>query len=95
MAAKARESISPPTPTSLRGVRDGGKWFDTSDFSLPALGYIASASRYVFRGPGQNQWDLSAYKTVVIRDKASVLIRGEFYHAFNHTQWSDISASRN
>jgi hypothetical protein len=62
-------------------------------FSLPALGYIGSASRDVFRGPGQNQWDLAAFKNFVIREKATFQFRGEFYNAFNHAQWSGINTS--
>ena len=80
-------------PNLPRGTRNGTQWFDTSVFSLPAAGYIGSASRYVFRGPGQNQWDLSAFKNFVFRDRASVQFRGELYNAFNHTQWSGINAS--
>jgi len=76
-----------------RGTRNGSKWFDTSVFSLPAAGYIGSASRYVFRGPGPNQWDLSAFKEIAIHEKVKVELRGEFYNAFNHTQWSGINAS--
>jgi hypothetical protein len=80
-------------PNLPRGTRNGTQWFDKSVFSLPALGYIGSASRYVFRGPGQNQWDLSVFKNVVMRERASLQFRGEFYNAFNHTQWSGINAS--
>jgi hypothetical protein len=80
-------------PNLPRGTRNGTQWFDKSVFSLPALGYIGSASRYVFRGPGQNQWDLSVFKNVMMRERASLQFRGEFYNAFNHTQWSGINAS--
>jgi hypothetical protein len=80
-------------PNLPRGTRNGTQWFDKSVFSLPALGYIGSASRYVFRGPGQNQWDLSVFKNIVMRERASLQFRGEFYNAFNHTQWSGINAS--
>jgi len=62
-------------------------------FSLPPLGYIGSASRYPYRGPGQNQWDLSVFKKFAIRERAKVDLRGEFYNAFNHVQWSGINAS--
>jgi hypothetical protein len=64
------------------------EWFNTSVFSLPALGYIGSASRYPYRGPGQNQWGLSAFRKFSFRDRAKVDVRGEFYNAFNFTQWS-------
>ena len=69
------------------------QWFNTSVFSVPPLGYIGSAGRDVFRGPGQNQWDLSAFKRFVFRERASVELRGEFYNAFNHAQWSSINAA--
>jgi hypothetical protein len=62
-------------------------------FSLPPLGYIGSASRYPYRGPGQNQWDLSVFKKFSYRERAKAELRGEFYNAFNHTQWSGINAS--
>jgi hypothetical protein len=80
-------------PNLPRGTRNGQEWFDKSVFSLPAAGYIGSASRYVYRGPGQNQWDLSAFKNIVVRERLSFQLRGEFYNAFNHTQWSGINAS--
>lgn len=80
-------------PNLPRGTRNGSQWFDKSVFSLPALGYIGNASRYVYRGPGQNQWDLSAFKEIVIREKATIQLRGELYNALNHTQWGGINAS--
>jgi hypothetical protein len=33
------------------------------------------------------------FKNVVMRERASLQFRGEFYNAFNHTQWSGINAS--
>jgi Carboxypeptidase regulatory-like domain len=80
-------------PNLPRGTRNGNEWFDTSVFSLPPLGYIGSASRYPYRGPGQNQWDLSVFKNFSYRERAKAQLRGEFYNAFNHTQWSGINAS--
>jgi hypothetical protein len=75
------------------GNRNQYEWFNTSVFSAPPLGYIGSAARDVFRGPGQNQWDLSVFKRFVVREKASLELRGEFYNAFNHAQWSSINTS--
>jgi len=75
------------------GVRNQYQWFNTSVFSVPALGYIGNAGRDVFRGPGQNQWDLSAFKDFAIREKAKIELRGEFYNAFNHAQWSSINTA--
>jgi hypothetical protein len=69
------------------------RWFDPTVFSQPALGYIGSAGRDVFRGPGQNQWDLSVFKNVRIHERGQIQIRGEFYNAFNHAQWSGVNTS--
>ena len=52
----------------------------------------SEAPPHVYRGPGQNQWDLSVFKNVVMRERASLQFRGEFYNAFNHTQWSGINS---
>jgi Carboxypeptidase regulatory-like domain len=75
------------------GTRNGSQFFNTSVFSLPSLGYIGNAPRDVYRGPGQNQWDLSAFKNFSIRERTSVQLRGEFYNALNHTQWSAINSA--
>jgi hypothetical protein len=69
------------------------RWFNPTVFGEPALGYIGSAGRDVFRGPGQNQWDLSAFRNVSIREKLTFQLRGEFYNAFNHPQWSGVNTA--
>jgi len=48
------------------GTRNGDKFFDPTVFSAPAVGYIGSAPRQVYRGPGQNQWDLATFKDFAI-----------------------------
>lgn len=75
------------------GVRSASEFFNTSVFAQPALGYIGNAARDVFRGPGQNEWDLSAFKNFVVRERTQFQIRGEFYNAFNHTQFSTINTA--
>ena len=75
------------------GTRNGNQFFNTGVFSVPPLGYIGNAPRDVFRGPGQNQWDLATFKNFVIREKTTLQLRGEFYNAFNHVQWSTINTA--
>jgi hypothetical protein len=82
-------------PQLAYGVRNGNQFFNTSVFALPPLGYIGNASRDVYRGPGQNQWDLAAFKNFVIREKVTFQLRSEFYNAFNHVQWSTINSAAN
>ena len=76
-----------------RGTRNQYQWFNTSVFSQPALGYIGSAARNSFRGPGQNQWDLSGFKNITVKERLTVQVRGEFYNAFNHAQWATINTA--
>jgi hypothetical protein len=75
------------------GTRNGNEFFNTSVFSLPPLGYIGNAGRDVYRGPGQNQWDLATFKNFVIRERTSLQLRTEFFNAFNHPQWSTINSA--
>ena len=51
------------------GTRNGSQFFNTSVFSLPALGYIGNAPGMYSGVPGQNQWDLSAFKNFPIRER--------------------------
>lgn len=76
------------------GDRNGNRFFNTSVFSEPALGYIGSAGRVVFRGPGQNQFDLATFKDfAIVRERVKLQLRGEFYNAFNHTQFSSVDTT--
>jgi hypothetical protein len=75
------------------GDRNGARFFNTSVFSAPALGYIGNAPRDVFRGPGQNQFDLAAFKDFTLYESFKIQFRGEFYNAFNHTQFSGVDTA--
>ncbi|MEA2874383.1 MAG: hypothetical protein QOH67_4365 [Hyphomicrobiales bacterium] len=75
------------------GDRNGNRFFDTSLFAPPPLGYIGNAGRVVFRGPGQNQWDLATFKDFTLHENFKFQLRGEFYNAFNHTQWSGVDTT--
>lgn len=76
------------------GTRNGSRFFDTSVFSAPGIGDIGNASRQVIRGPGQNQFDLAAFKDFnMVRERVKLQVRGEFYNAFNHTQWSSLDTT--
>jgi hypothetical protein len=69
------------------------RWFDTSMFRRPLLnerGSGAAATRDAIRGPGTNNWDLTFFKNVPVREKVSFQVRWEMYNAFNHTQFSDL-----
>ncbi len=52
-------------------------------------------TRDAFRGPATNNWDLSFFKNVRIKERYAVQLRWEMYNAFNHGQFGQITAARN
>ena len=62
--------------------------FRTDVFAPPVKGTWGNSARYILRGPGVNNWDLSAIKDFPIREQIRLQFRGEAYNAFNHPQFS-------
>lgn len=75
------------------GDRSLLRYFDTSVFAMPAIGTPGNAPRDVVRGPGTNNFDMTIFKNIPIRDRASLQLRFEAYNAFNHTQFSGMNTT--
>ncbi len=67
--------------------RDGRSYFNTSLFSVPALGDPGNARRRFFSGPGIDNYDMSLQKSVNLRQSRSIVLRIETFNAFNHAQF--------
>ncbi|MFN7649903.1 MAG: carboxypeptidase regulatory-like domain-containing protein [Acidobacteriota bacterium] len=80
-------------PTLARADRTFARWFNTGVVALPAVGTIGNAARTNIRLPGINNWDLTAYKNLRVRDRFTTQLRAEFYNAFNHTQYSGVDTT--
>ena len=80
-------------PSLSRGQRSFDRWFDTSVAALPATGTVGNAARTNIRLPGINNWDLTAYKNFRFKERVNAQLRGEFYNAFNHTQYSNADTT--
>jgi hypothetical protein len=75
-------------PLKLNGnPRNGLPYFDTSAFSINALGEPGTASRRFFHGPGAFNVDLALLKTITVSQEKTLQIRLEAFNAFNHTQF--------
>lgn len=62
-----------------------GTLFNTCAFATnQTLGTFGNASRNIIRGPGFQNWDISIYKTIPLRETMSLEFRAEFFNAFNH-----------
>jgi hypothetical protein len=78
------------TPGNLRlntDPRNGKAAFNTSLFSLPALGTIGTAARRLFYGPGIANFDLALLKDLRFTESKSLEFRLEAFDAFNHAQF--------
>jgi Carboxypeptidase regulatory-like domain/TonB dependent receptor len=81
------------TPGTLQiNHRPGSNAFNTSRFSLPALGTLGNARRRFFYGPGVDNTDLALSKTTRIHDAATLELRVEAFNVFNHGQFFGPSA---
>ncbi len=68
------------------------EWFNTSAIAVPTLGTFGDAGRSLVRGPGENDWDIEVGKQWHFGESRTLEFDGEFFNAFNHTQWSGVDA---
>jgi hypothetical protein len=67
---------------------------NTSCFAPAQKGSVGLDSGYDrLRGPGLQNWDMSLFKNVSIKEKIRVQLRLEAYNAFNHTEWGSFNNS--
>jgi outer membrane receptor protein involved in Fe transport len=60
------------------------QWFDKSVFAVNAVGTIGSGRRGQLRAPGLWNVDYSLFKSIALRERARLQLRGEFFNFFNH-----------
>jgi Carboxypeptidase regulatory-like domain/TonB-dependent Receptor Plug Domain len=89
--------------TWKNNVAPNQQWFNTSAFSCPgtttgvscgtftaaSYGLYGNAQTGIIRGPGQELFSTSLYKTFSIWEKAQLEIRAEAFNTFNHTNPSN------
>ena len=71
---------------SVHLTKTVGQWFTPSSFAQ-AAGHFGSARSGIFLGPGLENWDLGAIKNIRINERFKFQFRGEFFNAFNHTNF--------
>jgi hypothetical protein len=69
-------------------------FINTSCFAPAQKGSVGLDSGYDrLRGPGLQNWDMSLFKNVSIKEKIRIQLRLEAYNAFNHTEWSSFNTA--
>jgi hypothetical protein len=77
------------TCTGTLSAQDVNKWFDTSCFAAPAAGTLGTAPRTPdLRGPQQENFDASLYKTISVTEHTNLQFRTEFFNVLNHAQFA-------
>jgi hypothetical protein len=77
-------------PRLAKSERTFFRNFKTEMFARTPVRDFGNAGIGLLRGPGVNNWDLSVNKRIPVTEGRSFQLRGEFYNAFNHTQFSGI-----
>jgi hypothetical protein len=76
------------TPGNLEiNHRPGKSAFNTTLFSLPALGTLGNARRRFFYGPAVDNTDLAFAKVTPLHEAISLELRAEAFNVFNHDQF--------
>ena len=81
-------------PNESRGDRNIDAFINTSCFAPAKKGSIGLDSGYDrLRGPGLENWDMSLFKNISIKERAHFQLRLEAYNAFNHTEWGSFNST--
>jgi hypothetical protein len=80
--------------SKTRKFRRRGNWSETNEGAkaAPQCRRQTEADPVV-RLPGVNNWDLTAYKNFVVKERFRTQFRAEFYNAFNHTQFTSVDST--
>jgi hypothetical protein len=84
-----------PRPDRVAPIRLPKKqteWFSTNSFAN-AIGHFGSSGSGVLLGPGLELWDLSAIKNSKLGEHVTFQFRGEFFNAFNHTNFDAVTTN--
>ena len=65
-------------------------WFNTSCFADAPFGTWPNSPMGAVRFPGVNNWDISIFKALAIKESHRVELKLDMFNAFNHTQWGDV-----
>jgi Carboxypeptidase regulatory-like domain/TonB dependent receptor len=71
---------------------NGNNYFDSTAFSMNALGTTGTAKRRFFYGPGAGNFDMAVAKKLALTESKAMLFRVEAFNVFNHTQFNGPSS---
>jgi hypothetical protein len=87
-------AMRPDQTGSIHKTKKATQWFSTSSFT-PAVGHFGSERVGTLLGPGLQNWDLATIKNIKLGQYLKFQLRGEYFNAFNHTNFSTVDSSVN
>jgi hypothetical protein len=63
--------------------------FDTTWFAAAPAGRAGSSGRNSYYGPGLRNFDFAIAKSLALRERARLEIRGDFFNGFNHANFAN------
>jgi len=91
MIQDADIQIHPDQVAPVHQVKTEQQWFSTSSFST-AAGHFGSERVGSLLGPGLQDWDLASIKNLNLGEHVRFQLRGEYFNAFNHTNFSGVDS---
>ncbi len=86
--APLAQRFGPPPQPAGQATTAQAAWLSTS--TAPQQGNLGQNT---VTGPGTNNWDLSMYRIIPIRERVKLMLRLETYNTFNHTQFNAINST--
>ena len=86
-------SIRPNQTGPIHKTKTRAQWFSTSSFSVANAGAFGTERIGSLLGPGVQKWDIATMKNVILGDHLRFQLRGEYFNAFNHTNFNSVDAS--
>ncbi len=81
-------------PNQGWGDRNLNSFVNTSCFAPALKGSVGLDSGYDrLRGPGLDNWDMSLFKNISIKERARFQLRLEAYNALNHAEWGSFNTA--
>jgi hypothetical protein len=94
MVQDGDDSIRPDQISPIHRSKTAAQWFSTSSFAT-ATGHFGTERVGSLLGPGVQNWDLASIKNLKLGEHVKFQLRGEYFNAFNHTNFSGVDSSIN